>query len=124
MENQYDYEEEKKLKEFAKETVEIADEYANARSVYAEAKLRMDGRLAEAYKLNRTDPKAGIKETLAIEKAYLQLTIDDPEAKADYDRVIKEEQSYKAIEAVLKARESYVSLNQSLIKIKQQAGVV
>lgn len=117
MSDQYDYEEEQKLKVFAQETVDIADEYANARSLFAEAKLKMDSRLADAYK-NGT-----IKETLAAEKAYIQLTKDYPEAKEDYERVIREEQAYKGLEQVLKAREAYVSLHQSLIKNKQQTGI-
>ncbi len=117
MNNQYDYDEERKLKDFAKETVEIADEYANARSLFAEAKLKMDGRLADAFKAGT------IKETMAIEKAYIQLTVDNPEAKSEYEQMLKEEQSYKGLEQILEARKNYVSLHQSLIKNKQQSGV-
>jgi hypothetical protein len=117
MSSQYDYEEEQRLKEFAKETVRIADEYANARAEYAEAKLKMDSKLADAYETGK------IKDTLAVEKAYVQLTLNDPETEEDYKKFVKEEQAYKGLEQVLKARETYVSLHQSLIKIKQQTGI-
>lgn len=117
MNNQYDYDEEQKLKDFAKETVQIADEYANSRAGYAEAKLKIDDRLTNAYKTGL------IKETLAVEKAYIRLMEDNPEAKAEYESMIREEQAYKGLEEVLKARAAYVSLHQSLIKVKQQTGV-
>ena len=112
MEQNYDYNEEQKLKDFSKETVGIADEYAEARMNYAIAKLKMDNRLVDAYSNN------SIKESLAIEKAYIQLTKNNLEAKSDYEQMIKEEQGYKGLEAVLEARKNYVSLHQSLLKNK------
>lgn len=118
MEQNHDYDEEQKLKAFARETVAFADEYAEARMAYAVAKLKIDGRLVDAYALNRADSKTGIKETLAIEKAYIQLTIENPEAKEEYGNMIKEEQNYKGLEQVLKARTHFVSLQQSLLKNK------
>lgn len=122
MDQNYDYEEDQKLKAFSRETVAIADEYAEARMNYAVSKLKMDSLLVEAYASNRVDSKAGIKESLAIEKAYIQLTIDNPQAKEDYGTMIKEEQAYKGLEKVLKARENYVSLHQSLLKNKPNQG--
>ena len=119
MAREYDYNEEQKLKDFAKETVAIADEYAQSRYDFAVAKLKMDSRLAEAYKAHREDPKSGVKESLAIEKAYLQLTVNNPEAQTDFEIMIKEEQSYKGLKAVLNAREGARSLDQSLLKNKQ-----
>lgn len=112
--NNHDHDEESNLKEFSRETVEIAQEYAEARYSFAEAKLKMDGRLADAFKAGT------IKETMAIEKAYIQLTVDNPEAKGEYEQMLKEEQGYKGLEQVLEARKGYVSLHQSLIKNKQQ----
>lgn len=111
----HDYDEESVLKAFAKETVEIANEYADARYAFAEAKLKMDSRLADAYK-NGT-----VKDSMAIDKAYIQLTVNEPEAKSEYEAMIKEEQAYKGLDQVLEARKNYVSLHQSLIKNKPQA---
>lgn len=112
MSNQYDFDEEQRLKNFANETVQIADEYAQARYNYSVAKLKMDSLLADAYK------NQAIKESLATEKAYIQLTIDSPEAKEAYDQMVKEEQAYKGLEKVINAREGYVTLHQSLLKNK------
>ena len=86
MTQNYDYDEDQRLKAFSRETVAIADEYSEARMNYAVAKLKMDNRLVDAYALNRADSKTGVKESLAIEKAYIQLTIDSPETKEDYGR--------------------------------------
>jgi len=118
MSQNYDYDEDQKLKQFSKETVAISEEYAESRVIYAEAKLKMDSRLVEAYKLNRLDSKTGIKESLAIEKAYIQLTINDEETKKDYGTMIKEEQAFKGLERVLNARTGYITLHQSLLRNK------
>lgn len=118
MEQNHDYDEEQKLKAFARETVAFADEYAEARMAYAVAKLKMDSRLVDAYASNRKDPKMGIKETLSIDKAYIKVTIDNEEAKEEYKQMINEQENYKGLEKVLEARKNFVSLNQSLLKNK------
>lgn len=107
MEKGVDYQESEKMDEFVSKTVTIAEEYANARYEWALAKLKMDSLLAEAYSNN------AIKESLAVEKAYVQLTINNPEAKKDYESMIKEESNYKGLEQVLKAREGKKSWKQS-----------
>lgn len=105
--------EEEKLKAFSNETVNIAEEYADARFNYAVAKVTMDNLLREAYE------KQSIKDSMAIDKAYIQLTINNPEAQEAYNSMVKEEQTYKGMEAILSARASKVSLHQSLIKNQQ-----
>lgn len=104
------------LKEFAKATVYIAEEYSDARLKFAKSKLKLSGFLADAYKQNRTNSKTGVKETLAIDKAYLQLIIDNVEAKAAYHQMINEEQGYKGLEKVLEARSGYTYLNKDILK--------
>jgi len=113
MSENHDYDASKEMDSFVNETCEIAKEYAEARYNYAVAKLKMDSILAEAYK------NKAIKESLAIEKAYLQLTIDNEEAKKDYEAMLKEEAGYKGLEQVLKAREGKRSWKQSDLKHKQ-----
>ena len=113
MADQHDHDASQEMDRFVNETCEIAKEYADARYNYAVAKLKMDARLAQAYK-NKT-----IKESLAIEKAYLQLTIDDVEAQVDYETMLKEEAGYKGLEQVLKAREGKRSWKQSDLKHQQ-----
>ena len=105
------------MEAFAKETVQFAEEYASARMDFAKAKLKLNGFLADAYKLYRvTKGKEGVKEGLAIDKAYLQLIIDNTEAKQAYESMISEEQSYKGLEKVLDARKGYQFLRNDLKK--------
>ena len=85
MAQNYDYDEDQRLKAFSKETVGIADEYSEARMSYAVAKLKMDNRLVDAY-ADKT-----IKETLAMDKAYIKVTIDNPEAKKEIIERAKKE---------------------------------
>lgn len=113
MSENLNYSEEEQLKKFASETVNIAEEYAESRFNYAKAKIKMDNFLREAYE------KQSIKDSMAIDKAYIQLTINNPEAQEAYDSMVKEEQTYKGMEAILSARASKVSLHQSLIKNQQ-----
>ena len=104
------------VEKFSKVTVELAEEYASARMSFAKAKLKLSGFLADAYKANRTDSKQGVKETLAIDKAYLQLIIDNEEAKGAYNEMIEEEQNYKGMEKILDARKGYLYLKNDLKK--------
>ena len=113
MTDQYDHDASQEMDRFVNETCAISEEYADARYNCAVAKLKMDALLADAYK-NKT-----IKESLAIEKAYLQLTIDNEEAKVNYEIMLKEEAGYKGLEQVLKAREGKRSWKQSDLKHQQ-----
>lgn len=105
-----DYAQEKELTDYSKETAEVAGEYYDNRVNYAKSKIILDAKLADAFKAGT------VKESMAIEKAYVQLTINDAEAKTAYERMVESEQTYKGLEQVLEARKAYINLHQSLLK--------
>lgn len=109
-----DYSDEAVLQKFAMESVGVAEKYAEARQNFAQAKINLDKALAEAYR----DQK--IKDSMAYDKALIALTINDEGLKADYEILVTAEQEYKGLEAVLSARQSYISLWQSLVKNRAQ----
>jgi len=109
--NTLDYSDSKELFNFAKENVGLAEEYRRSRSRYGSAKRFLNIKLAEGYKNGTIDTK------MAQEKAIMLLTQDDYKCTIAYEAVVKEEEAYKGMEQVIKAREHVVSLAQSLCKI-------
>jgi len=105
-----DFNDEKTLQEFAKETVRLTEEYQNARACYGNALFTLKKELAEAYK------EGTIKETISEEKAYLFLANKEEGLKEALQNVVIEEQNYKGLEKVVEARQAVITLYQSILK--------
>jgi hypothetical protein len=105
-----DFNDEKTLQDFAKETVLLTEEYQNARACYGNALFLLKKELANAYK------EGTIKETISEEKAYLSLANKSEELKEALENVVTEEQNYKGLEKVIDARYAVITLYQSLLK--------
>jgi hypothetical protein len=105
-----DFNDSKTLEAFAKETVNLAEEQANARACYGNALVELKKALACAYK------EGTIKESISEDKAYLILSNTSDELKEALENVVVQEQNYKGLEAVLTARQAIITLYQSIIK--------
>jgi hypothetical protein len=105
-----DYQDSKMMWEFQMKTLEISDEYAEARREYAKALKTLKVALAKAYSDN------SIERKIAEEKAYLVLADQDTEMRTALSNLILYEGEYKGLEQVLQARQGALSFNQSLIK--------
>jgi hypothetical protein len=105
-----DHQDAKQMWKFQMDTLQIADDYANARREYALALKTLKIGLAEHYKLKIIEQKH------AEEKAYLLLAEDDGQYRIALQKLIFYEGEYKGLEQVLEARKGALSFNQSLIK--------
>jgi hypothetical protein len=95
---------------FSVGTVEVAKDYQKARKTFAISLKKLKIGLANAYKDH------SIERKLAEDKAYSVLADRDEEYKEALMNLIDAEHQYKGLEKVLDARQSTVSLAQSLIK--------
>lgn len=105
-----DYNDQTVLRQFAQETINLAEKYKNARIAYGDAYIQLDIALVKAYK-NKL-----VKDTLAKDKAILQLIAQDESYMDIYESMIKNEQLYKGLEKVIDARKQSTSQEQSFIK--------
>jgi hypothetical protein len=112
MPNKYeiDFQDSKMMWKFQMESLEVADQYAEARKQYAIALKKLKVGLATAYGNNQIEKK------IAEDKAYLVLAEMDTEYKIALQNLIMFEGEYKGLEQVLQARSGALSFNQSLIK--------
>lgn len=108
--NRIDYTDSQEVYKFASETVEFANQYAESRKRHAAARAFLNAELAKKYRDGKINQKA------AYAKALIFLTEDDEECREQYQVLIAEEGIYKGWEKVLEARQSKISLAQSLIK--------
>src|SRR4030042_2619154 len=116
--NKYDidYEDTKRLWNFAMETCRIAEELYHARERYAVALKALKLELAKKYRDKLIDKKH------SEDKAYLILAEESEEAKEHLRQLIHEENQYKGLEKVLEARQSVLNFNQSLLRYKNKEG--
>jgi ribosomal protein S15P/S13E len=105
-----DVNDEKSLINFAKETVTLAETYANARASYGAALKTLKLELAKAYK------EGTVKESISEDKAFIMLSNNSEALKVALENVVEDEQSYKGLEKVVEARQAVVTLYQSLLK--------
>jgi len=105
-----DHQDAKAMWKFQMSTLEVADEYAEARKSYAIALKGLKLALAQAYK------DQSIERKISEEKAYLILAENLEENKIFLQNLIFFEGEYKGLEQVLQARQGALSFNQSLIK--------
>jgi len=105
-----DHQDAKQMWDFQMKTLEIADDYAEARKNYAIALRTLKIALAKAYGTNTIERK------IAEDKAYLILADNIEENKIALQNLIFFEGEYKGLEQVLQARQGALSFNQSLIK--------
>jgi hypothetical protein len=110
MNKELDFNDEKTLEEFAKETVRLAEEYQNYRATYGESLKNLKIALAKAYK------DGIIKETISEDKAFIVLSNQSEELKQDLENVVVNEQDYKGLEKVVEARQAVITLYQSILK--------
>jgi hypothetical protein len=110
------------LSERANNCVKIANEYRTSRKKFADAKVFLDLKVALYYKNGWLNKKA------SMEKAYcmiLERALDTPDedlVTSFYVDYCQEEHNYKALEKILDAEQSRVSLCQSLIKNQIRQG--
>ncbi len=105
-----DYSDTKELFRFATETVTLAEEYKTSRVRYGSAKRYLNQQLAKAYDAGSVETK------MSYEKSLLLLSEQTGELKLAYKALTEEEENYKGMERVIEARQSVVSLAQSLCK--------
>jgi len=105
-----DFSDAKSLELFAIKTVELAGEYQNARNTYASSLKDLKIALAKAYQ------EGTVKESLSEDKAFVILSNQSLELKTALENVIEDEQTYKGLEKVLDARQSVITLYQSILK--------
>ncbi len=105
-----DHQDAKQMWEFQMKTLEVADDYAEARKKYSIALKVLKIALAKAYGNNTIERK------ISEEKAYLILAENLEEHKIALQNLIFYEGEYKGLEQVLQARQGALSFNQSLIK--------
>ena len=105
-----DWTDSKNLFDFGLKTVKIAGEYQAARKEFARHLKVLKLALAAAYKVREIERK------LSEDKAYLVLAELDNTFRDSLMHLIDSENQYKGLEKVLEARQSVMSLAQSLIK--------
>jgi len=106
-----DYLDSKQLWKFAMENIRLAEQYYEARKLYAVALKYLKIRLAKEY----ADHKIELKHS--EDKAYLILADRDEKCKHYLMLLIEKRNEYKGLEKVISAREAALSFNQSLIKL-------
>lgn len=109
-----DHNDEKQMWKFQMATLEVADDYAEARMEYAKALKTLKIGLAQEYR------KENIEKKHSEDKAYLMMAEINEDFKLALQNLIFFEGSYKGLEQVLEARKSAISFNQSLIKNQMQ----
>ncbi len=112
----YDINDEADLKTHCADSERIADDYKQACSDFAEAKLRLDGVLVKAWASEE------IKSSTAYEKALPMIADKSKEAKKDYETYVRNELLIKGLEKVLETRSQSVMLHMSLIKNRISQG--
>lgn len=98
------------VNKFAHESIEIANAYLESRKSFATNKRMLHVGLAKAYKDRAIDQK------ISMDKALVILSTKSDQYMDAYQDYLFEEHNYKGLEKVDSARQSYVSLIQSLIK--------
>lgn len=109
-----DYNDEQVLRQFSFDTIQLANQYQEARIAFGEAKFQLKRQLIDGYR-DKTIPL-----TIAEDKAFLRLVSLQPELEDVFEDYIKKEQIYKGIEKVLDARKQHTSQEQSFIKNRIQ----
>jgi len=95
---------------FQMSTLEVADDYAEARKQYAINLKILKMALAKAY------GDKSIERKISEDKAYLILAENLEENQNALRNLIFYEGEYKGLEQVLQARQGALSFNQSLIR--------
>jgi len=90
-----DYQDSKKMWEFALENCKVAEDYAESRALYSENLRKLKVALAKAYR------DMSIERKIAEDKAYLVLADRDEELRTALMIVIEQEGVYKGLEKVL-----------------------
>jgi hypothetical protein len=111
-----DFTDAKTLEAFAKETVQIAEEYQNSRVAYGDALRTLKLALAKSYK------EGTIKETISEDKSFVMLSNISEEYRIALETVVTSEQEYKGLEKLIDARQAVITLFQSIIKNQKQNG--
>lgn len=111
-----DWTDSNKVFAFGVETVSIAGRYQAARKTFATHLKTLKLALAGAYKVR------DIERKLSEDKAYLVLAEWNDEYREALKKLIESENEYKGLEKVLEARQSVMSLVQSLIKNRMDEG--
>jgi len=107
---QLDFTDAQSLKEFALKTVDLAEEYQQARNSYANSLKDLKIELAKAYQAGT------VKESISEDKAFVMLSNNSAELQTALKNVIEDEQTYKGLEKVLDARQAVITLYQSILK--------
>ena len=105
-----DFSDSQALFQFSIATVQAAKDYQDARVDYAQAKLDMDALIGRRLSDGRIDPRC------AYEKALVMVYQESQDNYQVYRKMVISMQTYKGLEKVLDARQSVISLHQSLIK--------
>jgi len=109
-----DHTDEKSMWKFQLKTLEVADDYAEARLEYAKALKILKVGLAQEYQRENVEKKH------SEDKAYLIMAEQNEDYKLALQNLIFYEGTFKGLEQVLEARKSAISFNQSLIKNQMQ----
>lgn len=105
------------IEEESKKVVSLAHDYLVNRKVAGETKSDLDVLLAaEIITLRKKKPNIG------YEMALIMLMADNPEARELYKKHIIHESNYKAIEKLIDAMQSKISLFQSILKYIEKGG--
>lgn len=106
-----DWNDSKELWSLSREVVLTANSYRKSRNDFASAKKTLDLMLAMRYK-NKLIPRK-----VSYEKALIFLIEEGDKTITDlYETMTQEEANYKGLEKLLEAKQSQLSLAQSLIK--------
>jgi len=105
-----DFDDSKALWAFGNDTVNVSNEYKEARILFAKTLKDLKFALAEAYKNGEINP------SFSEDKAYIILSNKSEELKKALNDNIEAEQTYKGLEKVLDTRLALQNLYQSLIK--------
>lgn len=112
-----DYTDAKSAMELVNSLIDDAKRYKYARKMAQKAKYDLDIVLASMMEnLSRK------RSNFGIQSGYLMLIEIAPELKHVYDDILKYEAEYKGLEKIISAKETKISLIQSLIKNKINEG--
>lgn len=111
-----DWNDSQRLTEFSEENIMTAGEYQKARQAWASAKRALDFLLVKGYKDEAINRKASYEKAILMIVEHYTGTPQEAEVNGYYKSFIEEEANYKGLEEILKAKQSKISLCQSLIK--------